>query len=124
MSEDDINQYPIITYTNRLQRQMEKITTVMNEQSTSLAAFVNSLRMLIANLPPQARTQDLKDDYNKLVQYDHAVGSIRSKVEVEQIYMKVHDWCYKNLFQDAFKFRPKNPNLARIGKREQESQSE
>jgi hypothetical protein len=107
------NQFPIITYTNRLQRQMDKITFLMSN-TTNINAIVNSLLMLLVNLTPEAK-RDLHPEYDQLIGYERNINTIETFKDAVEIYGKVSDWIYNHLLQDALKFRPKNPKQAHIG---------
>jgi predicted RND superfamily exporter protein len=115
MSEiKDLDQFPIITYTNRLQKQMEYITHLMSVYTENIVHIVAAVRMLISNFPPVGK-EALKADYEKLKAYDSDNSIIKNQSEVVEIYNRVSDWAYICLFQDAFKFRPKNLKPAHMG---------
>jgi hypothetical protein len=115
MSEiDELSQFPIITYTNRIQKQMELITNYMSKYTDSIIHIVAAMRMLIANFPPKGK-EDLKIEYNKLKDFDHNNNQIKDMAEMVEMYDTISNWAYKNLFQDAFKFRPQNPRKAHAG---------
>ncbi len=112
--EVDLAQFPIITYTNRIQRQMDRITFVMSQYSDHHVHIVAALRMLLANYPPAGKKK-LEEDYTKLRTYDRDISTIKNFSDLVDIYDRASNWAYENLFQDAFKFRPKNPKEAHIG---------
>jgi hypothetical protein len=118
MSEkNDSIQYPIVTYTNRIQKQLEFVTEALGFYSIrgySLSSVISQLRMIYRNLPPKAK-EDLAFDYKNLKDYMQNTSAIPTVKEAEEIYDRLHDWLYDNLLQDAFKFRPRNPNEAHIG---------
>lgn len=117
MSENDSTQYPIVTYTNRIQKQLEFVTSAIGFYSIrgySLSSAIAQTRMIFRNLPPKAK-EDLAEDYDKLQKYMQNTSEIPTIMDLEAIYDRLHDWIYDNLLQDAFKFRPRNPKEAHIG---------
>lgn len=114
MSDDKelaFNDAPIITYTNRLQRRMEFVSGLLSMVENvryPMIVKVAAVRILCMNLPPTAKTDGLKNEYNKLMGYSDNEGLIPNEQELDKIYNTISDWIYKNLLQDAFKFRPKN----------------
>lgn len=125
MSEDNYNsvEYPIVTYTNRIQQQLEFVTSAISLYSMrgySLQSVIAQTRMIYRNLPPRGK-EELADDYKKLCDYVQNIQSVPTIMELELIYDRLHNWIYDNLLQDAFKFRPRNPKMAHIGSGDKEA---
>lgn len=97
---------PIITYLNRLQKQMFFITTMFSDHEVGFTNLAAPIRMLIYNLPPSGQ-KALEEELQKLQNFEGNVGGFRSRVELEKIYERVHKWAYINLFQDAFRISPR-----------------
>jgi hypothetical protein len=114
MSEEELSQFPIITYTNRIQKQMELVSNYMSKYTENIVHIVAGMRMLIANFPPKGK-EALKGIYIKLKTYDSNNNAIKNMAELVEMYDTISDWAYVNLFQDAFKFRPQNPRKAHAG---------
>jgi len=108
MSENeakDVSAQPLITYTNRLQKQMGVITILLSDNSVGVSTIVQPLRALLRNLPPQSN-EALKEDICVLERFDRDTSVFRSKLDLEQMYGRIHNWCYLNLFEDVFKAKP------------------
>jgi hypothetical protein len=112
---DELDQNPIITYTNRLQKQMIIITDMLYNGNIPPNALKIALRGLIANLPPIGK-KALKKEYEKLTSNEYL-----NKPKLEAIYDKTHDWAYTKLFQDTFRLKPFNPEIPHIGLRKDET---
>jgi hypothetical protein len=124
MSEENYNSndYPIVTYTNRIQKQLEFVTSAISLYSIrgySLQSVIAQTRMIYRNLPPRGK-EELADDYQKLCDYMQNVQSVPTIMDLEAIYDRLHNWIYDHLLQDAFKFKPRNPYKAHIGSGEKE----
>ncbi|MDR2719569.1 MAG: hypothetical protein LBC03_02035, partial [Nitrososphaerota archaeon] len=72
------------------------------------------LKLIIANLPPQAK-QQLQKITTKLES-----KTIIETTEYDQMYSQVSDWIYNNILQDAFKVKPLNNEKPHIGTREED----
>lgn len=111
MSEENasFDDSPIITYSNRIQKHMFILTEELAMIDVIRKAQKVRLRLIIANLPPQAK-KDLASIYE----------ACESEVPVEnssvfhRMYGEVSDWIYKNILQDAFKARPKYSGPGRL----------
>lgn len=94
-------QSPLITYTNRLQKQMLYVTMLLHNQHTQEKwgyEVKKPMLGIVANLPPEA-DQALKQEI-ALLQSD----KILSFAEINRIYRNIHNWTYRTLFQKAFHF--------------------
>lgn len=116
MAEDSdksqtLDQIPIITYINRLQKQMFIITELLYNHSNGLDTNLlkSSLRGLIDILPPPGQ-EELKIAYGQLQSKRYV-----STLELEAIFRKTHNWAYNKIFKEAFKARPLNPHPDHIG---------
>ncbi len=104
MSKDASNfeDHPIITYSNRIQRHMFDLSSVLaNKTATDMiyAEDKNKLRTIIINLPPEGK-KALEEINTKL---DYEI----TKKDFFNMYSQVSDWIYKNLLQDAFRAKPR-----------------
>lgn len=113
MSEDkDTQEAPIVTYSNRIQKILERLTFIMS-QTTDTLLTVRPLRMMIRNFPPNGK-EYMKEELKTLKSFEDNVNTLNA-MQVEEIYEKAHDWFYIHVLQDAFRFRPRNPKPAHIG---------
>jgi hypothetical protein len=101
---DQFTDHPIITYTNRVQHQMEHISFLLPSNTTSYQEKARAIRMLIANLPPSAKN-DLKHEYQQLVEYSKN-EYLGGKFDIIEVYSNVSDWIYSCILQDAFRAIP------------------
>lgn len=110
VTDDDsykYNDHPLITYSNRLQKHMLIVTTILDSPNTAHANKATPLRMLIANLPPSGK-EALKIQWEKLVKFEHNTDAIPSAVEFETIYSEISDYIYDTILQDSFRAIPLN----------------
>lgn len=113
LSEDaDSQEAPILTYSNRIQKQFDQLSYIMS-RSTDMMVIVPPLRMLLRNFPPKGK-EVFKAERAKLTQFD-SNNKLIEPIEAEEIYDNAHDWFYIHVLQDAFRFRPRNPKPAHIG---------
>lgn len=100
--ETSFDDVPIITYSNRLQKHMFKLTEELALRKTIINEDKRKLRLLIANLPPQAKEQE---DIKAIYDYCETDKEL-STLQFDKMYSVVSDWIYKNILQDAFKAKP------------------
>ena len=112
-SSEPTQDFPIVTYSNRIQHRFDYISGIMS-QTDDLLYIVRPLRILLRNFPPKGK-EALKEEIKKVIDYDVNSNAIGGILGAEEIYNKAHDWFYDNILQDAFRFRPKNPRQAHIG---------
>lgn len=104
-NESSFDDAPIITYSNRIQKHLFKLTEFMGNvnmrdtQNKRVAA--NQLILIIQNLPIEAK-EALKNVSAKCREDIQNVASL----EMFILYGQAHDWIYKNILQDAFKAKP------------------
>lgn len=108
------NDHPLISYSNRIQKQMLIVTTILESPNTPHVAKATPLRMLIANLPPSGKAA-LKPQWDKLVEFEHNEIAVRTSAEFEQIYSAISDWIYTAILQDAFRAIPLNRKPGHMG---------
>lgn len=115
-SEDSYSyaDHPLISYSNRIQKQMLIVTTILDNPMTLHSSKARPLRMLIANLPPSAKTA-LKGEWDKLVAFEKSEAAIDTPAAFEEIYSIISDWIYANILQDAFRAVPLNRKAGHIG---------
>ena len=115
---NDFKDFPIVTYSNRIQDQMKTATHYISGYyvmgGTGLNQVIPIVRLLVRNLPPTAK-KVLKPEMDRLIKYQTDTNQVANIMELEEIYDKISDWIYENILQDAFKFKPKNPKQAHIG---------
>lgn len=98
--EGGFDDVPIITYSNRLQKHMFKLTEELALNNTVQLTEKRKLRLIIANLPPEGK-EKLQAIYEKCEsEYPSDTK------EFDKMYGEVSDWIYKNILQDAFKAKP------------------
>lgn len=103
-SRDVFTDHPIVTYTNRVQHEMQRITGLLSSNHVSHAEKARAIRVLIDNLPPTAK-EDLREEYVTLVNYSKN-ELLGSEVDPYKIYGTVSNWIYTNILQDAFRAIP------------------
>ena len=90
-------QHPIITYTNRLQKQLNYVTSLSyGNQSIITRTEKQALLGVIANLPPEGQTA-LKKETNQLLS-----ETMLPFAKFHKIYSTVHKWIYTTLLKEAF----------------------
>lgn len=95
-SRTEETQHPIITYTNRLQKQLNYVTTITYSNQWITRAEKYALLGVIANLPPEGQ-EALKGEAEKLLS-----ENILTFAEFHAIYSSVHNWIYRVLLKEAF----------------------
>ncbi len=96
----DFDDVPIVTYSNRIQKHMFKLTEELGEKINVGIAEKRRLRLLIANLPPKAK-EVLQGVYKRCEEQCNMPA-----VEFDRMYGEVSDWIYENILQDAFRAKP------------------
>ena len=104
ITRDQFTDHPVITYTNRIQHQMEHISFLLPSSSISYAEKARAIRILIANLPPTAK-EDLEGIYKQLVAYAKN-EKLGGAIDLYAIYGEVSDCIYSSILQDAFRAIP------------------
>jgi hypothetical protein len=104
VTRDQFTDHPILTYTNRIQHQMEHISFMLASSIISYAEKARAIRILIANLPPTGK-EDLQDEFKQLVAYSKN-EFLGGKIDLYAIYSSVSDWIYSSILQDAFRAIP------------------
>jgi hypothetical protein len=103
-------QHPLVTYTNRLQRQFLIVTSLLYEQNVRPYVVKTPMLGIISNLPKEGQDA-LKNETAKLLSTD----SISLK-EISDVYVSIHNWAYDHLFKEAFAMaQPRIKQTAKIG---------
>lgn len=90
-------QHPIVTYTNRLQKQLNYVTSLAYcNQFVITRVEKYALLGVIANLPPEGQKALVKESKALLSQ------TMLTFEEFHNIYSKVHNWIYTTLLKEAF----------------------
>lgn len=99
-AEQGFDDSPIITYSNRIQKHMFKLTEELALNNTIEITEKRKLRLLISNLPPAAK-EKLKHIYEKCESQNPLTTT-----EFDRMYSEVSNWIYDNILQDAFRAKP------------------
>ena len=91
--EKDLTQPPNIQYINRLQKMFYN-ASIMGSMNQPIRATYKPLRFIIYNFPPEGKER-FKDVLQKLF-------GCPTAQETEKIYSTLHDWAYKNIFEQVF----------------------
>jgi len=113
--EQPYNDHPIITYSNRIQKHLLELTRELSYKDTIERTEKRKLKLIIANLPPQAK-QQLKQITTTLES-----KQVLDTTTFDQYYSQVSNWIYTNILQDAFKVKPLNNEKPHIGSTNEEN---
>ena len=97
-----LNNPPIFNYINDKLLKMRRIEILIYDHNYIVSAIPSLIRSLMDSLPPQLAAEVMKKDYDRLVAYERNTSVIRTRTEMLEIYKRVVDWSYKNLFLQTF----------------------
>ena len=95
--EKDLTQPPNIQYINRLQKMFYNASIMASMHNPTRSTY-KPLRFIIYNFPPEGKAK-FKTVLEELF------GSPTER-RVEKIYSSLHDWAYKNIFEQVFGIKP------------------
>lgn len=109
MSEGQQNDYlqymnnpPINNYINDKLYLMRNISNILYDGSFHFIHKPRLIRQFIDMLPPRVAAKDLNREYEQIIGFAGNTSLIKTNEELWDIWKKVCDWCYDNLFKQNF----------------------
>lgn len=109
--EQEYNDSPLITYSNRIQKHMYLLTEQLSTNATVELQEKRKLKLLIENLPPQAKQ---RKDISQIITILESNRPLTT-LTFDRMYGIVSDWIYDNVLQSAYRVRPLCKEEAYIG---------
>jgi hypothetical protein len=97
-----MNNPPINNYINDKLYLMRNVSNVLYDKDVNILSKPALIRQFMDSLPPRVATSDLKEEYGLVCGYEMNTGLIKYNQSLWNIWKKVCDWCYDNLFKQNF----------------------